>query len=43
MEAVFTLGMRAAIHRHSGPEAWYLLSGTQCLKTPDGITVARAG
>ncbi len=43
MEAVFTPGMRAAIHRHSGPEAWYLVSGAQCLETPEGITVARTG
>jgi quercetin dioxygenase-like cupin family protein len=43
MEAAFTPGMRAAIHRHSGPEAWYLVSGTQCLETPDGYTVAHAG
>jgi quercetin dioxygenase-like cupin family protein len=43
MEAVFTPGMRARIHRHSGPEAWYLVSGTQCLETPEGITVARTG
>lgn len=43
MEAVFTPGMRAAVHRHSGPEAWYLVSGVQCLETPDGATVARAG
>ena len=42
-EAVFPPGMRAAIHRHSGPEAWYLLSGAQCLETPEGITVARTG
>lgn len=43
MEAVFPPGMQSAIHRHSGPEAWYLLSGTQCLETPEGIAVARAG
>jgi quercetin dioxygenase-like cupin family protein len=43
MEAVFTPGMRAVIHRHSGPEAWYLVSGAQCLETPEGITVARTG
>ena len=43
MEAVFPPGMKAAIHRHSGPEAWYLVTGAQCLETPDGITVARAG
>jgi quercetin dioxygenase-like cupin family protein len=43
MEAVFTPGMRTRKHTHSGPEAWYLISGVQCLETPDGITVARAG
>ena len=43
MEAVFTPGMKARIHTHSGPEAWYLVSGTQCLETPEGITVARTG
>lgn len=43
MEAVFTPGMRTSIHRHSGPEAWYLVSGTQCLETPDGFTVAHEG
>jgi len=35
--------MAGAPHRHSGPEAWYVLSGTQCLETPEGIIVARAG
>ena len=43
MEVVFTAGMKAAVHRHSGPEAWYLLTGTQCLETPEGIMVAHAG
>jgi quercetin dioxygenase-like cupin family protein len=43
MEAVFTPGMKAAVHRHSGPEAWYLLTGAQCLETPEGMTVAHAG
>ena len=43
MEAVFTPGMQAGAHRHSGPEAWYLISGAQCLETPNGITVAHAG
>jgi len=43
MEAVFTPGMKAAVHRHSGPEGWYLVSGAQCLETPDAITVARTG
>src|SRR5438270_230035 len=34
MEAMFEPGMRTAVHRHSGAEAWYLLTGTQCLETP---------
>jgi quercetin dioxygenase-like cupin family protein len=32
-----------AIHTHSGPEIWYLLTGEQCLETPGGVTRARAG
>jgi mannose-6-phosphate isomerase-like protein (cupin superfamily) len=43
MEAVFETGKRTAVHTHSGPEAWYVLAGIQCLETPDGITVVRAG
>ena len=27
MEAVFRPGMKSRIHRHSGPEAWYTLTG----------------
>jgi quercetin dioxygenase-like cupin family protein len=43
MEAVFAPGMHSLTHRHSGPEAWYVLSGAQCLETSEGIIVARAG
>ncbi|HKE45412.1 MAG TPA: hypothetical protein VKB41_12845 [Steroidobacteraceae bacterium] len=43
MEAVFTPGMTAAAHRHSGPEAWYTVSGETCLETPDGVMIGRAG
>jgi len=43
MEAVFTPGMKSRIHRHSGPEAWYVLAGGQCLETLEGTTVAHAG
>jgi quercetin dioxygenase-like cupin family protein len=43
MQVVFTPGMAAAVHRHSGPEAWYLLTGAQCLETLEGIAVAHAG
>ena len=30
-------------HRHPGPEAWYVLSGSQCLETPNGVIMASAG
>jgi quercetin dioxygenase-like cupin family protein len=43
MEAIFTPGMTAPSHRHSGPEAWYTVSGETCLETPDGVMVGRAG
>src|SRR5262245_10848925 len=43
LEATFTPDMTAATHRHSGPEAWYLVSGAQCVETPDGITILRTG
>lgn len=32
-----------AVHTHSGPEIWYLLTGEQCLETPDGTHRAKAG
>ena len=43
MEAVFAPGMKSAVHRHPGPEAWYNLSGEACLETPAGRMVARSG
>jgi quercetin dioxygenase-like cupin family protein len=43
MEAIFTPGMTAPAHRHSGPEAWYTVAGETCLETPDGKLVGRAG
>ena len=43
MEAVFAPGTHTAVHTHAGPEAWYVVAGIQCLETPDGITVVRAG
>jgi quercetin dioxygenase-like cupin family protein len=41
MEAVSEPGMTAAIHTHSGPEAFYTLTGETCLETPDGMLVGR--
>lgn len=31
------------VHTHPGPEAWYLLSGAQCLRTPSRTFVIHAG
>jgi quercetin dioxygenase-like cupin family protein len=43
MKAIFTPGMTVPAHRHSGPEAWYTLTGETCLETPEGKMVGRAG
>ena len=44
MEAIFTPGMTAAAHIHSGPEAWYELGGETCLETSDNrVQIGRAG
>jgi quercetin dioxygenase-like cupin family protein len=45
MEAVFPprQAMVTSVHIHSGPEAWYVVSGAQCLRTTEGAQVIRAG
>ena len=43
MEAIFTPGMVAPAHTHSGPEAWYTQAGETCLETPNGKQIGRAG
>ncbi len=43
MEGVFQPGMRTRVHRHPGVEVWYTLEGEQCLETPQGRLVQRAG
>jgi quercetin dioxygenase-like cupin family protein len=30
-------GSRSAVHVQSGPEAWYVLSGSQCVETPSTV------
>lgn len=46
-EADFGPDMKAevarAVHTHPGPEIFYLLTGEQCLETPNATTRARAG
>jgi quercetin dioxygenase-like cupin family protein len=34
MEATFLPGMKSRVHRHPGPEAWYVVSGQQCAEIP---------
>jgi len=43
MEAIFTPGMTSSIHRHSGPEVWYTLTGETCLETSEGKMIGRPG
>ena len=43
MAATFVPGMKSRVHRHPGPEAWYVLAGEQCLETPGHKQVVRAG
>lgn len=31
------------VHRHPGPEAWYLLAGIQCIRTPGKTVLLHAG
>jgi hypothetical protein len=33
--------MTAPLHVHSGPEAFFALSGDTCLETPEGIRIGR--
>jgi quercetin dioxygenase-like cupin family protein len=46
-EADFGPEMRALlapqVHTHPGPQIFYLLTGEQCLETPNGTLRARAG
>jgi quercetin dioxygenase-like cupin family protein len=41
LRSIFSPGTTAPLHVHSGPEAFYALSGDTCLETPDGMQLAR--
>ena len=41
--AVMPPGTYTRVHVHPGPEAWYILSGEQCLETPLGVMKAARG
>jgi len=43
LATTFRPGQSSFVHDHSGPEAWFILSGEQCLETPDGPLWGRAG
>lgn len=43
MQAMTEPGAMTRPHRHSGPEAFYILSGAICLETPDGPQTIGAG
>ena len=40
---VMPVGAYTMVHTHPGPEAWYVLEGTQCLDTPGGASKVAAG
>jgi hypothetical protein len=41
LKSTFSVGMKAPVHVHSGPEAFYAISGGTCLETPDGVQLGR--
>lgn len=43
LEGVEPPGGHTPVHRHPGVEAWYVLSGEQCMETPGKTTVVHAG
>jgi quercetin dioxygenase-like cupin family protein len=36
-------GSHTPVHRHPGPEAWYVLQGSQCMQTPGKTNILRTG
>lgn len=43
LEGVVPAAARTPVHKHPGPEGWFVLEGAQCLETPEGFKVVRAG
>lgn len=41
LRSVFLPGTKAPLHVHSGPEAFYAVSGDTCLETPEGVKLGR--
>lgn len=44
MESIIPPGRRdTPVHRHPGPEAWFLVAGIQCIRTPGKTQLLHAG
>jgi quercetin dioxygenase-like cupin family protein len=43
LQAATSPGFQTDVHKHSGPEALYTLSGEVCVETPQGKQVGRGG
>jgi quercetin dioxygenase-like cupin family protein len=43
LEGIVPAGEHTPVHTHAGAEAWYLVAGSECLETPEGVMVAHAG
>lgn len=43
LATTFRPGLSSYAHKHPGPEAWFIVSGEQCLETPDGPIRGHAG
>ncbi|HAF42733.1 MAG TPA: hypothetical protein DCG90_13375 [Sphingobium sp.] len=41
LRSIFPPGTTAPLHVHSGPEAFFAVSGDTCLETPDGVQIGR--
>jgi quercetin dioxygenase-like cupin family protein len=42
-QATLRPGLRTLVHRHPGPEAFYVLAGAQCVESPSGRQVTGRG
>ena len=43
LESLFPPGLQTRTHAHPGPEAFYVVDGEQCVETPAGHRLIRAG
>jgi quercetin dioxygenase-like cupin family protein len=41
LRSIFEPGSTAPLHIHSGPEAFFALTGDTCLETPDGVQTSK--